>query len=116
MFLLGLPPFTTLSVAKDAAAGWRCWDGALKVMAGNVTPIRVPNVVLLSWKKEPVDCITTAQREQKQEVETLEQEQEKQRKSRDGKLKKFKKQVNLKKKARNGSIEETKNKSKNGNN
>ncbi|KAJ6340416.1 hypothetical protein OIU77_008219, partial [Salix suchowensis] len=42
-------------MAEDAAAGWRCWEGALKVMAGNVTPIRVPNVVLLSWKKEPVD-------------------------------------------------------------
>ena len=52
-------------MAEDAAVGWRCWEGALKVMAGNVTPIRVPNVVLLSWKKEPVDCITTAQQEQK---------------------------------------------------
>ena len=60
VFLLGFPPFAEAVTVEEAAAGWRCWDGALKVMAGNVTPIRVPNVVLLSWKKDPVDCITTA--------------------------------------------------------
>lgn len=25
-------------------------------MAGKLTPIKVPRVVLLSWKKDPVDC------------------------------------------------------------
>ena len=71
-------------MAEDAAVGWRCWEGALKVMAGNVTPIRVPNVVLLSWKKEPVDCITTAQQEQEQQIKKWKH------------IKEIKKHVNLK--------------------
>lgn len=38
---------------------------ALKVMAWTVTPMRVPSVVLLSWKNEPVDCLFHFQKTKK---------------------------------------------------
>lgn len=37
-------------------------------MAGNVTPIRVPNVVLLSWKKEPVDSVSRSEEDMEELV------------------------------------------------
>ncbi|TKY44806.1 hypothetical protein E2542_SST31086 [Spatholobus suberectus] len=42
-------------VASAAELGFRCCDGTLNAMVGKFTPIRVPNVVLLSWKNDPVD-------------------------------------------------------------
>ena len=39
---------------EDNAASRR--DGALTEIAGKLTPIRLPSVVLLSGKNEPVDC------------------------------------------------------------
>lgn len=53
LFFLG---FLVFRETDTDVWGSRCWDGALKVMAGKLTPIRVPRVVLLSWKKDPVDC------------------------------------------------------------
>lgn len=43
--------------------GSRCCDGALNVMAGKLTPISVPNVVLLSWKNDPVDSVSRSEEE-----------------------------------------------------
>lgn len=41
----------------------RCCDGTLNAMAGKLTPISVPNVVLLSWKNDPVDSVSRSEEE-----------------------------------------------------
>jgi len=47
-------PSTVAAAAEMVECGWL--SEALKVISGKLTPIRVPSVVLLSWKKDPVDC------------------------------------------------------------
>jgi len=46
-------PPTAAAAAEMVECGWL--SEALKVIAGKLTPMRVPSVVLLSWKKDPVD-------------------------------------------------------------
>lgn len=43
----------------------RRWEGTLNVMVGKVvaTPIRVPKLVLRSWKKDPVDSVSRSEEE-----------------------------------------------------
>lgn len=51
---------------------WR-WEEALKGIIGMVaavklSPIRVPSVMLLSWKKDPVDSVSRSEEETEEMV------------------------------------------------